>query len=514
MVLSVLAPIIFVSLNCQSAQKPPQAWTEFVEAGEKKRASALPDFSFAGYAFSEKPIPDVQGRLRFDVTAFGATPDDKTFDDECIQSAINAAESSGGGVVYFPPGKYLISPDRDRSRCLRISHSGIVLRGAGAGVNGAEIHMVERRVGARQFVFRPPSMEQVAVAKIVNDVSRGAFWAEVSDPSALSQGQVVVISHRSAEFTKRYFGSLPLSPEWTRLSGVAGGMVIREIHTIDCIDGNRVCFHNPVQFDLVANMGEEFQLLSYPTIADCGVEEILFTGSWDGYPEEFVHHQDAIHDSGWCALLMQQVQNSWIRNCEFRNWNECICLDGAYATTVEKVTLSGKKGHSSVFARSGYGVLITECQFQAGHHHGPGPGYGAVNTVITKCVMQTDQNIESHSGQPYATLFDDVRGGVLRNMGGPLPGLPHHGKHLVLWNFRHHSTYDFHYNFWDVSQRRNHTIARPLLIGFQANRRVTFENEGLNERPGELVEPRSLFDAQLALRLSRSVASDQASAER
>ena len=503
MLLSTFASIIFVASHCQPGPNPPHAWIAFVEASEREQASALPDFSFAGYAFSEKPIPDVRERPRFDVTAYRAMPDDTKYDDAGIQSAINAAEFSGGGVVFFPPGKYLISPDRDRSKYIRVSHKGIVLKGSGAGIDGTEIHMVQRRIGTRQFVFRPKAMEQVVAAKIVSDVTRGSFWVEVSDASTLSQGQVVVISHRSAEFTRRYFGSLPLSPEWARLSGATGGMAIREIHTIDRIDGNRVCFHNPIQFDLIVDIAGGFYLHSYPTLADCGVEDILFTGNWDDYAEEFVHHQDAIHDSGWCALLMQQVQNSWIRNCEFRHWNESICLDGAYATTVQNVTLSGKKGHSSVFARSGYGVLITECQFQAGHHHGPGPGYGAVNTVITKCVMQTDQNIESHSGQPYATLFDDVRGGVLKNMGGPLQGLPHHGKHLVLWNFRHHSNYDFHYNFWDVLKRRNHTIAHPLLIGFQADRRITFENEGLNQRPGELVEPRSLFDAQLALRLSR-----------
>jgi hypothetical protein len=38
-------------------------------------------------------------------------------------------------------------------------------------------------------------------------------------------------------------------------------------------------------------------------------------------------------------------------------------------------------------------------------------------------------------------------------------------------------------------------------VGFRANTKVTFQNEGLNELPGVVVEPRSLFHAQLALRL-------------
>ena len=38
------------------------------------------------------------------------------------------------------------------------------------------------------------------------------------------------------------------------------------------------------------------------TLVDCGVEDILFKGNWNSYPEEFVHHKDGIHDSGCCEL--------------------------------------------------------------------------------------------------------------------------------------------------------------------------------------------------------------------
>lgn len=87
------------------------------------------------------------------------------------------------------------------------------------------------------------------------------------------------------------------------------------------------------------------------------------------------------------------------------------------------------------------------------------------------------------------------------NLGGPEPGHPHHGKQLVLWNFNHSSAKDQHYNFWDTERRRNYTIAAPILAGFQADSKVTVENAGINELPGQAVAPASLFEAQLALRL-------------
>lgn len=46
----------------------------------------------------------------FDVTGYGAVPDDGTIDDTAaIQAAINAVEAAGGGVVYFPAGTYLVT---------------------------------------------------------------------------------------------------------------------------------------------------------------------------------------------------------------------------------------------------------------------------------------------------------------------------------------------------------------------------------------------------------------------
>src|SRR5687767_15291397 len=53
-------------------------WDDFVEAKEAGEEPVLPDFSYAGYHFSEKPIPDVSERPRFDVTQFGARSEEHT----------------------------------------------------------------------------------------------------------------------------------------------------------------------------------------------------------------------------------------------------------------------------------------------------------------------------------------------------------------------------------------------------------------------------------------------------
>jgi hypothetical protein len=503
MIKTVLTAILInVLLATAYGQQATPLWKDFIESKKNGKTPVLPDFSYAGYRFSEKEIPDVRSRKYFNVKDFGGIPNDEQFDDSAIQRAIHAAENNpGGGVVFFPPGRYLIAPDTNNKAQIRVSKSNIVLKGSGSGTGGTEIYQANMRINGRQILFMPATNNPQKLATITKDAERETYWVEVADASSLKPGRDVVIRHRSEEFTRLYFGSLELKPVWTRLFGEKGGMQIQEIHTIERIEGNRIKFKNPLHFDLQIVKSASFDLYSFHYIEECGIEDIRFSSNWKNYPEEFIHHKNEIHDYSYEAVGMEYIKNSWVRNCVFSDWNEAIMMRAGYQVSVLNVDFIGKKGHTSVHARTGYGVLIKNCRFNGAQHHGAGTGYSASGTVITQCSLGTDQNFDIHSGQPYATLFDNIDGGIFTNLGGPEPGHPHHGKHLVLWNFYHKSAKDQHYNFWDMSKRRNYTIAQPILVGFRSNTKVDFENAGINESQGKAVEPVSLFEAQLALRL-------------
>jgi polygalacturonase len=57
------------------------------------------------------PLLQVAGPI-FDVAQYGCTPQPPAsrtgFCDAAFRAAIQAAESAGGGVVYFPPGSYIL----------------------------------------------------------------------------------------------------------------------------------------------------------------------------------------------------------------------------------------------------------------------------------------------------------------------------------------------------------------------------------------------------------------------
>lgn len=495
---------LFFSITAQG-QKVAPLWDDFVRAKKSGKTPVLPDFSYAGYGFSEISIPSVSGKKIFKVDDYGAKPNDDKFDDTAIQKAIDAAElNPGGGVVLFSAGKYLIAPDNDATKQIRISKSGIVLKGSGSGTDRAgnitEIYQANMRVNGRQFLFKPEERANEKLTTIVKDARRETFSVVVKDASKLKVGQDVVVRHRSEEFTRLYFAPLELKKEWLRLFGEKGGMLVYEIHTITGIEGDKVTFKNPLHIDIKMVKAANWTIETYNSIDHCGVEDILFTSNWKNYPEAFIHHKNAIHDYAYEAIGMEYVKNSWVRNCEFHDWNEGVFIRSGYQVTVENIHFRGKKGHASVHARTGYGVLIKNCSFNGAQHHGAGTGYSAVGTVITQCSLGKDQNFDIHSGQPYATLYDDIDGGVFYNLGGPLNGHPHHGKYLVLWNFYHKSDKDQHYNFWDRSRRRNYTIATPILVGFRSDKTVTFDNAGIVELKDEMVVPKSLFEAQLKLR--------------
>ena len=72
-----------------------------------------------------------------------------------------------------------------------------------------------------------------------------------------------------------------------------------------------------------------------------------------------------------------------------------------------------------------------------------------------------------------------------------------HLRHLVFWNFNHGGD-EAYYHFWQGYIRFLH----PIIVGFHGNP-ATFEEGTLEvlESNGEVVDPESLFEAQLELRL-------------
>lgn len=487
-----------------------ELWQQFKQAKLAATEPTLPDFSYAGYDYSETPIPDTSGWTIFNVTTYGAIADDTGYDDAAIQATIDAAELAGGGIVFFPPGQFIVSPNNTVGENIFINASNIVLQGSGSGIGGTEIFMDEMKVNNGRYMFEvvPSSVSETTLTTVVSAADRESYIIEVADASGLSVGQKIILRCDSVSYATEYFAPQTIDPAWTRLLDSTRGFNMRELHTIESVSGNFVTLREPLHLPMIMTVDPldpiVINVRSYNMITNVGVEDILFKGNWDSYPEVFDHHKDDIHDYAWDALRFDNVENGWLRNCEFKDWNQCVYFDGCAAFTVDNVQFTGKKGHTSIHTRRSYGILIKDCVDTAGHHHGCGVGYWGCGTVYLRHQMTSDQRMDSHSGSPYATLFDSVTGGKFDGNGGPHENYPHHGKYFVAWNFTHDGSQN-NYNFWS-SARNGHTFAMPIFAGLQGDTLTmtagTFE---ANESPGVAVEPASLFEAQLQFRLGPTV---------
>lgn len=76
---------------------------------------------------SFEPLRPVMGVARvYNVWDYGATGNGANDDTAAVQAAINACGAAGGGIVYFPPGTYLISSTLNRH------YANVTLMGAGS----------------------------------------------------------------------------------------------------------------------------------------------------------------------------------------------------------------------------------------------------------------------------------------------------------------------------------------------------------------------------------------------
>ncbi len=500
-------------------------YQQFVKAKEYGTEPILPDFSYSGYHYFNKPVPDVTHPI-FNVTDYGAIPNDDVSDQPAIVSAIAAAEENGRGIVFFPPGVFLVNTDADKNdegkyESIYIRSNNIVLRGSGSRKGGTIIRQINHMPPAGEgmfsspymFVFRPIGTPQRTLTRITESAKRETFWITVEDASQLAVGQWIKVNMNSNSMETIHEFLAPRLPAagWRRLFDE--GITINEEHSIAEIQGNRIRLNEPLHTHI--NAEYNWLVRSFPNLEEVGVEDIGFYGS---FFESFEHHKNFVHDGGYSLLELNRCVNSWVRRTSFMHTTRAFKTVGSAAISVYQVTVAGNKGHYAVKSQASYGIWFglsediagqppystaplidgpNNTRAVPGQHHGVGLSHSSTGNVIYRFDMAPKQPLDIHKTVPcYANLYDCVNNGRLSGSSGSgVP--PHHLRHLVFWNFNHGGE-DTRYNFWTGSPKFLH----PIIVGFHGNR-ATFNKRYLEilESNGKAVDPESLFEAQLELRL-------------
>jgi hypothetical protein len=425
--------------------------------------------------------------------------------------------------VLFPAGKFLVFADRFTAASIRIGKSGVVIRGAGSGKGGTVIRAIHSgyRVGPYPvpkgtkdgegrddwakipyiFIFEQLELGKKEAGKsagVIGAVMRGSFTIPVKSTEGFSVGQWVVLKAATPKLDAELMAGLQPDPTWTRI--IKDGSSISELHQVKEIQGESLILKEPV----LVNLGADFEAKIFPVtlIEQVGVEDMALQGGWRG---AFVHHRSALDDEGWDGIQFKGVANGWVRRCSFLNVNTGVYLRDSVLCSVLENRFVGNMGHYDVAIRSNCSFnMMGLTEETTAPQHGASTGNRSAGTVVWRWRMSKASTVDSHGNGPYATLIDRVDGGTMTRSGGPAPSFPNHLRWMVFWNFFYDSDDEQPINFWNYEKGKEAKFVKPLFVGLHGKPvKLKEDSVEANECPGAPVTPESLYEAQLALRLSK-----------
>lgn len=503
---------IFLSGSAKAAES--RLWKQYLSAKKNGKETILPNYSYAGYKLGESGIPKAEGKI-FDVTKFGAVPNDGKADFQAVKNAVLAAEKNNGGIVFFPPGRYLFCEKKGYRKGIEIHGDNIILKGSGSGSGGTEIfmkHYMEPKDPKKMysvpalfsFSLTKQRNKRPKLTKIIADTQRETFKIKVADPEKLKVGEYVILQMRNPAANKEFLAGLKTWDIWTTTNR-KGVLVRGEKHHILRIEGNTVTFAEPVHCNIKASDG--WKVLRAPFGRGWGVEDIHFRGN---FKEKFKHHKNFIHDSGWTFISLTRGLFPYVRRSRFTDCSSAAGMGACYGGTIINCSIEGNQGHCSFTSGYySYGNLIafTADKVRNGAFHGIAASSGAVGTVIYNC-KNSNRGFDWHGSWPYCTLIDNCSGGLIGN-GGSYKVLPNHMRYLTFWNFKQTAGKVYrNYDFWRPRRGRGNysgaKIVKPFIVGYHG-KPTTFLAKSCEiiESHGRPVLPKSLYEEQLKLRLNK-----------
>ena len=432
-----------------------QSWTPAILSSAKY----LPDYSYAGYYWGEKSLPDLAPTL--EVTDFGAIPDDGKDDTAAIRAAIKAAQDRPGTVVlHFPTGKFIVSD------VLFIERSDFVLQGEGDGPNGTvikipkplkDMHVPWSTKWLKAYYFLRGKRARDGRLFSIFSWTGGVFWIraphnsvydldvkivggtqgerriQAENTSNLHPGDVVTIqwfNHdgKHGSLLKELYGDYGL-PMGKRLYSWFWNPILTQPVTVERVESEYLVIKEPLLHDLRPEWTPK--LVSSHYLKHVGIEKLRI---------EFPQTQYAGHhlEEGFNGIYFTDVMHSWIRNVTVHNADSAILSHQCKNITLDDITVTGRRGHYTIMASNCYGMLATRFNLQADSVHNP-----SFNTKTKLSVYSGgaigNARLDQHRGVNHQNLFDDIEIDYADNLfehGGAAYWGPTAGRFNTFWNLR------------------------------------------------------------------------------
>lgn len=458
------------------------------------QGNTLPDFSNVGYHSGEKALPNVP-------VVKTISPAEEGSSEQIIQDAVNEvaareADANGyRGAILLKKGKYIVPGT------IKITKSGIVLRGEGNTANGTCIIAAGKGQRTTVQVAGSGSLQEVAASRTaITDafVPVGVHSFTVQSAAQFKAGDKVVI-HRPAN--QQWISDLQMDRIEAREGTVQWTPKEYNLEferTITVVQNNKVTIDAPVVMQMETKYagGELFKYNFKGRIAEVGVESIYFESEYGGDTDE---------DHAWTAVSFSKAENCWVNQVTSRYFGYA-CVD--IKNSSKNITVSNSKcldaksqitgGRRYSFVIDGQLNLVTNCETTEGRHdYVTGAKVCGPNVFYNCKARGSHADIGPHHRWAVGTLYDniDTDGQInIQDRGNYGTGHGWSGVTQVLWNCNAASATV--QNPW-VSGT-NYAIG---LTGKQDPGRFPKRNPGIWQDQNQKVMPQSLYTAQLKARL-------------
>lgn len=440
-------------------------------------------------------------------------------------------------VDNTPVAYGLDSKENNTSDCIIITAGNFVIKGDGRGQT--RIIMSTPMLPTNPAtLYSSPDLLQIKHnsntkdigCSVLSDAPKGSFSVQVSAPDKIKIGDWVclyLLNNNDELIAKELY---PHQRE-EYMGNMAQGVRVNDYHQVIGKNGNTIVFKEPIMHEVEAKWG--WKIYSYPHYENVGVEDLTFVGNC---VDDFKHHRSWIDDGAYKPISFTRLTNSWLRRVDFKNVSEAMSITTSANCSAYDVNITGYRGHSAIRSAGSSRIFIGAVTDRtagpavgdankkiddAGQYHACGVSKPSMGAVIWNVHWGTDGCFEAHATQPRATLIDNCHGGFMQSrQGGDSDQVPNHLADLTIWNMnveqvgplsnKGDAPADGKFDWWrygsESSQRvaNNWKILPPVVVGIHGMKVDFVQDEKqikLDESNGTKVQPESLYEAQLKLRL-------------
>lgn len=456
-------------------------------------ALRIDDTTFAG----SRRSTDESTMRRYNAAEAGVTPGSATDCSEALQALINQVGKDGGGIIYFPRGRYLLNTSGEDF--LQINHSNIIIEGE-VDAHGRPLATLvncchtsrghknpwispffittgealqpsnefwglqfrkRRETHLRSNSLSDPGSDGTILSpdvttRITASADEGSTTLKVED--ARNVGRYILVglynTTPDAPLIHDILGIDHLRPEWT-VARRAGEEEAPSYQWL--IEMKRIV--DDTTIELVRPL-----LRDIPTDCDpvvCNVEmlegivirNLCIDSRWNG---QFRHHGFPLYyniprtqemDYGWNAINLKRCAHSEVTNVVIRNFTNPLYVLDSRSVTISHIDIAGYDGHQALKAY----MHTCDCLFEditfrahfADMMGGEGPAYANVFRRIqylNPVFRPVDYDFHGFASEPMSppshNMFTQILGFRYFKAAGSASHLPSLARHNTWWNIK------------------------------------------------------------------------------